>query len=146
MNIIKTTSLGWLKSRSHTLLNKFSKKKFSNSNCMAVKHEHITFFSKAKLSQNAYLLRFLLEKDDKVLGNKIGEYVELEMEIDGKRIVRRPLSPVSLDTDKGFIDFVVKVYNDVDKIDTNNEFGIFSRNIVNLEVYIKYINNSVDKN
>ena len=100
----------------------------------------ISFESKFQLSKNNFMFRFLLEEDDSCLGFKTCQYINLQSIIkstsnpDGE-LVSKPYHPISLDSDLGFVDFLVKIYNQTEMTTgiNNGNYGIFSNYLNNLE-------------
>lgn len=89
----------------------------------------VTFNSKCKVSNNCYVLRFLLPDTNKFLGIKTCQYIYLESKLpDSNQVIRRPYHPISLDTDKGFVDILIKVYPKCDN------YGVFSNYLNSLDV------------
>ena len=63
-----------------------------------------------KISHDTRVFRFKLPTQQHVLGLAPGKHVNLSAKIDGKLVVRS-YTPVSSDeTDKGYVDFIIKVY------------------------------------
>lgn len=93
----------------------------------------ITFYSKAQVSKESYVLRFLLPDSDSVAGFNTCQYVNLQaLESNSEK---RPYHPISLDTDKGFIDFLIKVYSNPDRTQAKSDnYGLFSNYLINLQV------------
>jgi hypothetical protein len=92
----------------------------------------ISFFSKIQICKDCYVLRFLLPQSDKTAGFKICHYVLLEATLPNLgEVVKREYHPISLDTDKGFIDFLIRVYP---HHNNDNSYGSFSNYLADLEV------------
>jgi len=112
----------------------FSKFKLINERSHFEGHSHlpnedgvkISFYSKVQVSKDGYVLRFLLPNSEHITGFKTCQYIKLESVLrDSNEILSRPYHPISLDTDKGFIDILIK------------ECGInakFSHHLLNLQV------------
>lgn len=63
-----------------------------------------------KISHDVRRFRFALPTKDHTLGLPIGQHISLKfIDSDGKE-VQRSYTPVSSDEDKGYVDFVIKVY------------------------------------
>ena len=103
----------------------------SNSPTEEPKETKISFYSKINICKNCYVLRFMLPDSDQTSGLKTGQYVYLSAHINNKT-VSKPYHPISLDTDKGFIDIMIKVYT---KEADDPSYGIFSNYLSTLEVY-----------
>ncbi|KAG7472158.1 hypothetical protein MATL_G00105620 [Megalops atlanticus] len=69
----------------------------------------LRLIDKEVLNHDARRFRFALPSPEHILGLPVGTHVYLSARIDGNLVVR-PYTPVSSDDDKGFVDFVVKVY------------------------------------
>jgi hypothetical protein len=122
----------------------FSKKNFISLNPLRAKSSEdsnllnkgavkISYYSKIQVCRDAYVFRFLLPESDCLVGHKICQYINLEATMPNGEILRRPFNPISLDTDKGFIDIMVKIYaKDVE----NKNYGMFSNFLSTLEVKI----------
>lgn len=61
------------------------------------------------ISPDTIFLKLALDTPEHILGLPVGNHVYLSARIDGQLVVR-PYTPVSLDTQKGYVDFVIKVY------------------------------------
>lgn len=99
----------------------------SNSDSEEMK---ISFYSKMKICKNCYVLRFMLPTTESTTGLSICQYIYLSAFINNQ-LVTKPYHPVSLDSDKGFLDIMIKVYP-IDKSEPN--YGIFSNYLYSLEV------------
>lgn len=64
------------------------------------------FVSRALVAEDTHILRFLLPKEEP-LGFVTGDYIELSMELNGKEVTKY-YHPISQETDKGFVDLLVK--------------------------------------
>lgn len=64
---------------------------------------------RTQVTHNTLVLRFALPSPQHRLGLPCGHHVRLSTEIDGENVAR-PYTPVSDDTDIGFVDILVKVY------------------------------------
>jgi hypothetical protein len=125
----------------------FSKRNFISLNPLKRTEENhllnkgtvkISYYSKIQVCRDAYVFRFLLPESDYLVGHKICQYIHLEATMPNGEIIRRPFNPISLDTDKGFIDIMVKIYaKDVE----NKNFGMFSNFLSTLEVKIIFLKN-----
>lgn len=93
----------------------------------------ISYYSKIQVCKDAYVFRFLLPESDCLVGHKICQYINLEATMPNGEIHRRPFNPISLDTDRGFIDIMVKIYP---KDFENKNYGMFSNFLSTLEVKI----------
>jgi hypothetical protein len=102
-----------------------------NSAELELNETKISFFSKINICKNCYVLRFMLPTSDQSTNLKICQYVYLSANINNQ-IVSKPYHPISLDTDKGFIDIMIKVYP---KETADPNYGVFSNYLYNLEVY-----------
>jgi len=70
----------------------------------------IELIKRTEISPDTRIFRFKLPSDKHVLGLAPGKHVNLSAKIDGKLVVRS-YTPVSSDeTDKGYVDFIIKVY------------------------------------
>jgi cytochrome-b5 reductase len=91
----------------------------------------ISYYSKIQVCKDGFVFRFLLPESESIVGHKICHYIYLEATLPNGKILRRPFNPISLDTDKGFIDIMIKIYpKDID----NANFGLFSNFLSTLEV------------
>lgn len=91
----------------------------------------IAFNSKIKVSKDCYILRFLLQDQNSHLGCTTCQYFYLEAKLpNADEVISRPYHPISMDTDKGFVDILVKVYP---KNESDKSFGAFSNFLINLE-------------
>ncbi len=123
---------------SRSFLYKFKNKStnLDNNNHLNLNKEgvKISFYSKAQVSKDGYILRFLLPNSDYPAGFKTCQYVMLEGSPDySNEAIKRLYHPISMDSDKGFVDILIKVY---EKNGFNKEFGIFSNYLANLQVYM----------
>ena len=92
----------------------------------------ISFYSKIQICKDCFVLRFLLPQEDKTAGFKICHYVLLEATLPKLgQVVKREYHPISLDTDKGFVDFLIRVYPHQNNDDS---YGSFSNYLADLEV------------
>jgi len=90
----------------------------------------ISFHSKMQISKHGYVIRFRLPEETSSSKFSICRYIYLEGIADRTgELVKRPYHPISLDTDKGFIDVFIKVYEK----NPREKFGIFSNFLVNLQ-------------
>jgi len=69
----------------------------------------LPLMEKEIVSHDTRRFRFKLPTDNHILGLPIGQHIYLSAKVDGKLVVR-PYTPVSSDDDKGYVDFVIKVY------------------------------------
>lgn len=69
----------------------------------------VPLIEREEVSHDTRRFRFGLPSKDHVLGLPIGKHVHLTATIDGNE-VKRAYTPVSSDDDKGFVEFVIKVY------------------------------------
>uniref|UniRef100_A0A671DXW0 NADH-cytochrome b5 reductase n=1 Tax=Rhinolophus ferrumequinum TaxID=59479 RepID=A0A671DXW0_RHIFE len=69
----------------------------------------LPLIEKEQISHNTQRFRFGLPSPDHVLGLPVGNYVHLLAKIDGVLVVRA-YTPVSSDDDRGFVDFIIKIY------------------------------------
>jgi hypothetical protein len=102
-----------------------------NSCLQELNETKISFFSKISICKNCYVLRFMFPTSDHSTNLKICQYVYLSANINNQ-IISKPYHPISLDTDKGFIDIMIKVYP---KETADPSYGVFSNYLFNLEVY-----------
>ena len=68
----------------------------------------IELMLKQSVSHDSYLYRFRLESEEHILGIPLGKHVNLSAEINGE-LVSRAYTPISLNDQKGYLDFVLKV-------------------------------------
>ncbi len=93
----------------------------------------ISFYSKVQVCKDGYVMRFLLPESEDTVGFRTCEYIYLEATPDtSDKAIKRPYHPISLDTDRGFVDIMIKVYP---KEESNLNFGLFSNLLNSLEVY-----------
>jgi len=96
----------------------------------------VSFETKSQVSDNNYLFRFLLQDEEACLGVEPCQYINLQSTIptmnnpEGE-LISKSYHPISLDTDTGFVDFLIKIYKD--KLDNSNTYGLFSNYLANLE-------------
>eukprot|EP01023_Acetabularia_acetabulum_P004749 TRINITY_DN1201_c0_g1_i1.p2 TRINITY_DN1201_c0_g1~~TRINITY_DN1201_c0_g1_i1.p2 ORF type:complete len:279 (-),score=37.99 TRINITY_DN1201_c0_g1_i1:1273-2109(-) len=85
------------------------KKKF----LMPTKFQPLPLIDKKQLSHNSYRFRFGLPQQNMELGLPIGQHITFMYTVEdtGKEIMRS-YTPVTDDRTKGYVDFVIKVYND----------------------------------
>jgi len=70
----------------------------------------LKLIKRTEISPDTRIFRFELPSPDHVLGLPTGKHVNLSARIDGKLCIRS-YTPVSSDqTDKGYVDFIIKVY------------------------------------
>jgi cytochrome-b5 reductase len=65
--------------------------------------------AKTQISPDTRTFRFALDHPAQILGLPIGQHMSLRATINGE-VVSRAYTPVSSDEDRGFVDFVIKVY------------------------------------
>ena len=65
---------------------------------------------KENISHDVRRFRFALPSKKHVLGLPIGQHISLKYVDNEGKEVQRSYTPVSSDDDKGFVDFVIKVY------------------------------------
>ncbi|XP_078500236.1 NADH-cytochrome b5 reductase 1 isoform X1 [Lissotriton helveticus] len=92
----------------------------------------LRLIDKTIINHNTRRFRFALPSRNSVLGLPIGKHIYLSARIDGNLVVR-PYTPVSSDDDKGFVDFVVKIYFK-GKHPTFQEGGKMSQYLDNLAI------------
>ncbi len=98
----------------------------------------VNFESKFELSKNNYIFRFLLEDEDASLGVEPCQFVNIQSEVKTKsnsngELLSKPYHPISLDTDKGFVDFLIKIYNPNESMFNDSNYGVFSNFLYNLQ-------------
>lgn len=69
----------------------------------------VKLIAKVMITHNTRRFRFALPEKDMMLGLPTGSHVFLSATVDDQPC-SRPYTPVSSDKDKGFMDFVIKVY------------------------------------
>lgn len=69
----------------------------------------VALIEREEITHDTRRFRFGLSNKDQVLGLPIGKHVHLFATINGEE-VKRAYTPVSSDDDKGFVEFVIKVY------------------------------------
>lgn len=74
-------------------------------------YQKLPLVKKEKLSPNTYRFVFQLPTENTILGLPIGQHISIRAEIDGKP-VSRSYTPVSNNSDPGFLKFVIKCYTD----------------------------------
>jgi cytochrome-b5 reductase len=90
----------------------------------------ISFHSKIQISKDGHVLRFIVPEETSSSKFKTCRYVYLEgIPTKTGEVMKRPYHPISLDTDKGFIDIFIKVYEK----NPREKFGIFSNYLANLQ-------------
>lgn len=65
--------------------------------------------ARTAVSQNTFIYRFALPKDDSLLGLPLGQHISLCATIDGK-MVRRPYTPITPSCTRGYFELLVKTY------------------------------------
>jgi NAD(P)H-flavin reductase len=106
------------------------KNKLKESMLEKSKQVNGTFLSKVQVANNCYIMRFLLPDEKSSLGFKTGQHIFLEATIpELNQLIKRPYHPISLDTDKGYLDIMIKVYKQ-----THPHRAIFSNYLNTLEV------------
>lgn len=65
--------------------------------------------NKVEVSHDTRKFRFKLPSDEHVLGLPTGQHLYLTATIDGKLTIR-PYTPISSDDDKGYVEFMIKIY------------------------------------
>ena len=99
--------------------------------------ETIILKEKQQINKDFYVFSFLFKDQNKCLGNKIGDYVELGSQIKSGDNIWRPYMPVSAVDDLGFVDFLVKI---VDKKDTpNGNPGEFTKMLLDSTINDRYM-------
>ncbi|CAL8074100.1 unnamed protein product [Calicophoron daubneyi] len=89
------------------------------------------------ISPDTIRLKLALDSPQHILGLPVGNHVYLSARINGELVVR-PYTPISLDSQKGYVDFVIKVY----KANVNQNYpkgGKMSQYLLNLPIS-QYIN------
>ncbi|CAH8561616.1 unnamed protein product [Schistosoma curassoni] len=84
------------------------------------------------ITHDTIRLKLGLPTADHVLGLPAGNHVYFSAKIDGNMVVR-PYTPITLDTQKGYVDFVIKVY----KGNVNPKFpkgGVMSQYLASLPI------------
>ena len=69
----------------------------------------IKLVRKTEISPDTRVWRFALEHPDQILGLPIGQHMTLRASINGE-VVTRSYTPISSDAERGYVEFVVKVY------------------------------------
>lgn len=69
----------------------------------------IKLVRKVEVSHDTRIFRFALEHPDQILGLPIGQHMSLRATV-GNEVVTRSYTPISSDEDRGFVEFVIKVY------------------------------------
>jgi hypothetical protein len=93
----------------------------------------ISFYSKVQVCKDGFVLRFLFPDSESIVGFKTCQYIYLEANHPKfDKPLKRPYHPVSLDTDKGFIDIMIKVYPKEEN--GSSIYGAFSNYLAELEV------------
>ena len=69
----------------------------------------VRLVAKTAISPDTRVFRFALEHPTQTLGLPIGQHMSLRATIGGE-VVTRSYTPISSDDDKGFVEFVIKVY------------------------------------
>lgn len=65
---------------------------------------------KTSLSHNVVRLKFALQTPTTVLGLPIGQHISIQGVDDSGKEFMRPYTPITLDTDVGIVEFVIKLY------------------------------------
>ncbi|XP_034377252.1 NADH-cytochrome b5 reductase 2 isoform X2 [Arvicanthis niloticus] len=69
----------------------------------------LPLIEKEQINHNTRRFRFGLLSPDHVLGLPVGNYVHLLAQINSELVIRA-YTPVSSDDDRGFVDFIIKIY------------------------------------
>ena len=64
---------------------------------------------KVRVTDDTFIFRFGFDKPDEVFGLPIGKHVVFTAEIDGEQVDRK-YTPISRITQRGYIDFLIKIY------------------------------------
>ena len=64
---------------------------------------------KIKITDDTYIYRFSFDQGDKVFGLPVGNHVIYTADINGEEVERK-YTPISKVTQRGYIDFLIKVY------------------------------------
>eukprot|EP00640_Fibrocapsa_japonica_P003493 CAMPEP_0113943024 /NCGR_PEP_ID=MMETSP1339-20121228/16469_1 /TAXON_ID=94617 /ORGANISM="Fibrocapsa japonica" /LENGTH=308 /DNA_ID=CAMNT_0000947755 /DNA_START=89 /DNA_END=1015 /DNA_ORIENTATION=+ /assembly_acc=CAM_ASM_000762 len=74
--------------------------------------KYISFplIEKEELSHDTRRFRFGLQSPDHILGLPIGQHISFKFQTKEGKIVTRSYTPTSSDDEKGYVDFVIKVY------------------------------------
>jgi cytochrome-b5 reductase len=70
----------------------------------------LTLIGKDDVSHDTKRFRFALPSENHILGLPVGQFIYVSAKIDEK-IVIRPYTPVTSDDEKGFVEFIIKVYH-----------------------------------
>ena len=70
----------------------------------------LKLIEKVEVTHDTNRYRFGFPNEDDVLGLPTGKHIALTFEDENGELVSRSYTPVSSDVDKGFVDFVIKVY------------------------------------
>lgn len=74
------------------------------------KNVDLELIEKEELSHDTRRFRFALPTPDSVLGLPVGQHMSLKYTDDNGKLVSRSYTPVTCDDQKGYVDFVIKVY------------------------------------
>ena len=75
----------------------------------------LKLIDKKIVSHDTRRFRFALPSDKHILGLPVGQHIYLTTRVDGQLVVR-PYTPTSSDEDKGYMDLVIKVYENCKKM------------------------------
>ena len=70
----------------------------------------LPLIDKKTLSHDTRRFRFGLQSPDHILGLPIGQHISFRYHDQNGKLVQRSYTPVSSDVDRGYVDFVIKVY------------------------------------
>ena len=93
----------------------------------------LKLIEKVEVTHDTNRYRFGFPNEDDVLGLPTGKHIALTFEDENGEPVSRSYTPVSSDVDKGFVDFVIKVYRSNVHPDFP-EGGVMSQKIDTLEI------------
>lgn len=74
------------------------------------KWQALTLIDKKSLTHNTRRFRFGLPHQDQMLGLPVGQHISIKAVLDDGTEVMRPYTPVSDGRQRGYVDFVIKVY------------------------------------
>lgn len=72
--------------------------------------QEFPLIAKKHLSHDTRLFRFALPSPDHILGLPIGQHISFKFVDDRGKLVQRSYTPVTSDIERGYVEFVIKVY------------------------------------
>jgi len=96
------------------------------------KYRAFALIERENLSHDVRRFRFALQHENQLLGLPIGQHIMLSTTEKGEPDDRRPYTPTSSDDERGFVDFVIKVYRPLEP--NFPKGGMMSQHLDNMKI------------